>query len=102
MILDRVEQQVTEAKIYTIDYSQWLASGEEITDVTTTVDPVGTTPDLVANAVVATSKIAIELTVSGGEALISYTVSMNVTTDKGQIKTDCLVFSIYTTCAEAV
>ena len=98
MIIDHVRQQAAEIKIYTIDYAQWLTSNEEITDVVTAVDPVGTTPELMANAVVATSKTGTELTVSGGETLKSYSVTMNVTTDKGQVKTDCLVFSIYTTC----
>lgn len=98
MIIDHVRQQADEQKIYTVDYSQWLASGEELTNVVTAVDPVGTTPDLTAAAVVTTAKTGIELTVSGGETLKSYSVTMNVTTDKGQVKADCLVFSIYTTC----
>ena len=98
MIIDHVRQQAAEQKIYTLDYSQWLITDEELTDVTATVDPVGTNPDLIASPVIAANKTAIELTVSGGETLKSYSVSVNATTDNGQIKTDCLVFSIYTTC----
>ena len=98
MIIDQVRQQAEEKKIYTLDYSDWLVTDEVLTDVTATIDPVGTNPDLVADAAIAVTNTAIELTVSGGETLEDYSVSVNVTTDKGQMKTDCLLFSIYTTC----
>ncbi len=98
MIIDHVMQQAAEKKIYTIDYAQWLVSSEELVDVTTSIDPVGTSPDLTADAIILANKTGVELTVSGGETLNQYSVSMNVTTNNGQIKADCLLFSIYSTC----
>lgn len=99
MIIDQVTQQAQEKKIYTLDYSDWLVTDEELTDVVAIIDPVGTSPDLVVGAAIAVTNTAIELTVSGGEVLKDYSVFVNVTTDKGQIKTDCLLFSIYGTCS---
>ena len=100
MIIDRVIQQATEKKIYTIDYSQWLSATESeiLTDVAVAVDPVGTTPDLVAVAAIAATNTEVELTVSEGEATKQYVVTVTVTTSLTQIKADCIYFSIYATC----
>lgn len=37
-LLDRFDKQPDEVKIYQIDYSQWLASGETVSSVTPTVE----------------------------------------------------------------
>jgi hypothetical protein len=84
-------QQAVERKRYTLDYSCWMDTGEELVDFTVLVTP-GTLPNpLVADgAYVDPAYQMVTAFISGGAPGVSYIVRFIATTSTGQIKSDDL------------
>jgi hypothetical protein len=73
--LGSYRQQPSEILDYYVDYSQWLKSGETITDTTLTVSPV-TSPPLAVSDVFTDDNVVLGFTVSGGVSGTSYQVTV--------------------------
>lgn len=99
MPVARIVKRPSEAKNYTLDYSSWLETGDQITSVSTTVSPV-TIPALSATAAPATGFTSVVMAVSGGVASTFYqiTVQIYVDTAPEQIKEDCVEVGVEEYC----
>lgn len=94
MSLDKYAKAAGETKRYAIDYSNWLDTGEILTNIQFAVTPV-TAPPLVANSpAYEAGALAVQYFVSGGLDGKTYEVLVTVTTSSGQIKEDVVVFSV--------
>lgn len=95
MILGRYRQQPGEKRKRGIDYTDFLESAEEVTNVVAEVSPVTEDPLLVTN-------IAIDpeegkewaYFVEGGQNGVTYSILFTVTTNGGQRKQDTVEFDI--------
>ena len=67
---------------YDIDYGDWIASGDTITTVTTSVSPAG---ELAVDSVQISSP-EVKIWVSGGEAGSTYTITVTASTTAGRVK----------------
>ncbi len=87
-VLDRYRQQPSETRRREIDYSEWLATEELITDIDVTVSP-STSPALaVAPVSIDPDGKIIEYYAGGGLTGNDYTVTFKITTDDGQVRED--------------
>jgi hypothetical protein len=92
MPLGKYIQEPGEQIRYTIDYAQWLATGETISTATFAVTPSGglTIPsDSIGSPATTVSFFA-----TGGTANTKYTVECTATTSAGQIKEDQVVILV--------
>jgi len=83
-----------ESKRYTIDYSHWLDTGEYVDSVV--FDVISTnegTLTLVGEAI-APSATTLEFFALGGNAGQKYEVSVQMSTDAGQVKEDTIIFQV--------
>jgi hypothetical protein len=95
MPLKKYIQAAGERKRYTINYSEWLDTGEYINTVVFTVLGTATSPALVVDDVmVLPTPTGAQYYVSGGVDNIQYSVLVTATTATGQIKEDVLLFTI--------
>jgi hypothetical protein len=97
MPLNTYTQKSTETKNYSVNYSAWLDTAEELALATITIADNTTIP-LVVNHTVDAANDLINLTVSGGEDANQYEVSVRVTTTLLQVKDDCIVFYVEDDC----
>lgn len=95
MLLDRFQQSPDEIKLKTIDYSNWLSSGETISTVVATATPV-TAPVLTVTP--AKTDTRVTLTTSDGLDDTTYTVNITITTSLGQKKEDCIEYIVEEIC----
>jgi hypothetical protein len=87
-------QTSDERKRYSIDYSEWLDSGETVSTAVFDILPV-TVPALVVDAIgVFPDGLSIQYYVSGGLTGITYDAFVKITTNMSQIKEDGIVVSI--------
>lgn len=91
MKLARFAKQPAERKRYTIDYSDWLDTGETISLVAFTVSPTGLEIDAYSIAVSGTS---VAFFANYGVNGTAYTVTVTITTSGGQIKEDEILFAV--------
>ena len=94
MPLTRYVKAEGERKRYRIDYSEWLDTGETLSDVVFTI-PVNTTPPLVVDDIAITPDgLGVQYYVSGGADGEQYEVLATATTSGAQIKVDDLLFTV--------
>lgn len=89
MKLGTVTKQPAERFSYTIDYSEALTSGDNITTVTAAVSPEGMTVDNVG-----AYDPVVRFWASGGESGSTHKVTVTVTTDEGRVFQDEVTFKI--------
>jgi hypothetical protein len=95
MPLKKYIQAAGERKRYTINYSEWLDTGEYLTVVTFTVQGTATSPALVVDDIMITpTPTGVQYYVSGGVDGIQYEVLVAATTATGQIKEDTVLFTV--------
>lgn len=75
-------KQPVEVKDYDIDYSEWMASGDEIESAVVQVSPSGLVLD------VFTSPTRVKVWCSGGVDGTKYKVTATATTTDGRVKQD--------------
>ena len=109
MYLSKITMKVGEARLYTIDYSEWLnkEKEEEVLSVEVAISPP-TVPGLQVTASVIEplqQPATVGLLIEGGVADTDYVVSVKMTTvvstligDINQIRDDCLSVSITEGC----
>jgi len=94
MRLGRYSQSPDEVIKYSIDYTDWLGTGEVVSSVAYTVTPT-TSPALqVTNDSVAGDGLTATFFLSGGITGRTYTVSAIADTDGGQSKEVCIYVSV--------
>lgn len=83
-----------ERKRYTINYTDWLDTGERVQSITFTVTPAtGSALDIDAHTI-AVDGLSVVFFANLGELGEVYTVEVLMTTDGGQVKEDEILFTI--------
>jgi hypothetical protein len=83
-----------ERKRYTINYTDWLDTGEMVQSITFTVTPAtGSALDIDAYTIAADG-LSVVFFANLGELGEVYTVEVLMTTDGGQVKEDEILFTI--------
>jgi hypothetical protein len=90
MRLGKFVKAPNERKRYSIDYDDWLDTGETISSVVFTVDPA----DELAIASSSISSRSLAMFIEGGDANQTYSVTVQITTSLGQIKEDTVTFAV--------
>ena len=94
MKLGKFLKAPVERKRYSIDYNNWLDTGETIATRAFSVTPV-TTPAFVVDASAnLTGNRSIAFYVSGGVADETYKVVVTVNTSSGQVKEDVILYQV--------
>lgn len=94
MPLTRYVKAEGERKRYRIDYSEWLDTGETLTDVTFVVTSNTTPPLVVDDVMIEPDPTGVQYYVSGGVNDNNYEVVVTATTSGAQIKEDDLLFTV--------
>lgn len=82
-----------ERKRYSIDYSEWLDTGETLATATFQVTPSTGTSPLIVDAV-SSNTTTVVFFVNYGENSKQYTIDVKVTTSGGQLKEDTVLFTV--------
>lgn len=83
-----------ERKRYTIDYSEWLDTGETVASITFTVTPVTASTLEIDAYLIATPATSVAFFANYGDLGSNYTVDVVMTTSGGQIKEDQILFNV--------
>jgi hypothetical protein len=83
-----------ERKRYTLDYSDWLDTGETIASVTFGVSPSTTNTLQIDAFTIGSPATSVIFFANFGDATNQYTVDVQVTTSGGQTKEDTILFSV--------
>lgn len=94
MKLGKFIKAPNERKRYSIDYNNWLDTGETILTRTFDVTPVTTVPLAVDASVILAGNRGIAFYVSGGVDDETYKVVTSITTSGGQVKEDVILFQV--------
>lgn len=95
MKLARFVKSPAERKRYSIDYSDWLDTGELVSSIVFTVTPsTGTLPLVIDSYLIGTPATSVGFFANYGDDNVSYTVDVVMTTSGGQIKEDQILFSV--------
>lgn len=93
-ILGKYFKDPDERKRYTVDYSDWLDSGELISSVTFEVTPSTGTPVVIDGDSIDPDSTGIVFYASEGADGTTYRVYITMTSSNGQIKQDTVQFTI--------
>lgn len=94
MILAKFTKKPDERKRYAIVYSEWLDTGETITNVTFEVTPTTSSMLAVDASSISASGTEVVFFANFGASGTNYTVDVKITTSGGQIKEDQVLFSV--------
>lgn len=94
MKLARFTKAPNERKRYTIDYSDWLDTGETVSTVTFSVTPSTTNILQVDAYSIASPATSVVFFVNDGADGTTYTLEISITTSGGQVKEDQVHYSV--------
>lgn len=94
MALGKYFKNPIERKRYTIDYSDWLDSGELVATITFTVLPVDASPAVIDGISINPAATGIVFYASGGLTGVSYTAYATMVSSNGQTKEDTVVYAV--------
>jgi hypothetical protein len=94
MNLGKYFKTPVERKRYTIDYSDWLDSGELVTGVTFGVTPAGASPVFIDGSSINPAATGIVFYANDGEDGVAYKVDVVMTTSNGQTKDDTVQYTV--------
>ena len=94
MKLAKFVKSPAERKRYTIDYSEWLDTGESVQSIAFSVTPTTTTTLEIDAYQIATPATSVAFFANYGDEGKTYTVDVLMTTSGGQIKEDQILFSV--------
>lgn len=94
MKLGNFPKAPAERKRYTIDYTDWLDTGETISTVTFGVTPTGTGALGIDAYSIGSPAKTVVFFANFGLAGKQYTVTVTITTSGGQTKEDTILFSV--------
>lgn len=83
-----------ERKRYTLDYSDWLDTGETVASIVFSVSPSTTNTLQIDAYAIANPATSVVFFANYGDAGTTYTVDIRMTTSGGQIKEDTVLFSV--------
>lgn len=83
-----------ERKRYSIDYNNWLDTGELISTRTFSVTPVTTPPFLIDASATLPGNRSIAFYAAGGKSGENYKVTVSISTSGGQVKEDVVLFQV--------
>lgn len=83
-----------ERKRYTIDYTDWLDTGETVQAITFTVTPTGLAALQIDAYTIMPGSLQVSFFANYGELNTVYTVEVLMTTSGGQVKEDEILFTI--------
>lgn len=84
----------SERKRYSLDYTDWLDTGETVTGITFSVSPTTTTTLAIDAYTISTDGLSVAFFANYGDTGSTYTVDVLTTTSGGQIKEDQIVFQV--------
>lgn len=90
--LAKYTQTSAEEKRYTIDYADWLDTGEVLSSAVLTVSPTGGLE--IPSSAITNDGTVITYFARGGDDGITYKVIVTAQTDGGQVKEDYIQFTI--------
>lgn len=97
MALAKFKKTPNETKRYSIDYIDWLDTGEYLSTVIITATPsVATNPILVDVDLVQQGATAFSFLFSGGDTDITYKLLVRATTSASQVKEDVVAIEVKT------
>lgn len=94
MKLAKFVKSPAERKRYTIDYSEWLDTGETISSVVFAVTPTDASTLTVDSYQIATPATSLAFYVGLGLDGGAYTVNVKITSSGGQVKEDQIGFMV--------
>lgn len=94
MPLGKFIKTPNEVKRYSIDYSNWLDTGEYLSAVSFTVTPTATVPLAATASSLGSSATSMTYSVSGGDDGGTYEIVVKVTTTQGQVKEDAVLYVV--------
>lgn len=94
MKLGRFSKTPAERKRYAVDYSQWLETGETVTQRQFVVTPATTPPMEVDASSITNGGLNVVFFVSNGKDAQQYKVELVSTTSLGQVKEDVIYFNV--------
>lgn len=94
MKLARFTKASGERKRYSVEYADWLDTGETLSGVSFSVLPVTDTPLVVDASAIAPSGTQVVFYVNAGLTGTTYTTEITATTSGGQVKVDQILYSI--------
>lgn len=94
MKLARFTKAPNERKRYTIDYSDWLDTGETVSAVTFSVTPSTANILQVDAYSIASPATSVVFFVNDGADGTTYTLEISITTSGGQVKEDQVLYSV--------
>jgi hypothetical protein len=84
----------SERKRYSIDYTDWLDTGEQLTAVTFGVTPIDANPVVINGIAIETGNKSVVFYALGGIDGKSYKAIVSATTSGGQAKEDTVQYTI--------
>ncbi len=94
MKLARFTKAPGERKRYSVEYSDWLDTGETLSGASFASTPVTGSPLVIDAVAIAPSGTQVVFYANGGLTGTTYTSEITVTTSGGQIKEDQILFSV--------
>lgn len=95
MKLGKFTKTPVERKRYSLDYTDWLDTGETVVLCVFTVTPsTGTSPLLIDTSVIDPTGLLVGFFANYGDSGVTYTVDVLMTTSGGQKKEDQITFVV--------
>jgi hypothetical protein len=94
MRLGKFTKVPADNKRYTIDYNEWLDTGETLSTVTFGVTPVTASPLTAGNLSLIDANKGAQFYVAAGLDGENYTVTVTITTSVSQTKQDTILFVV--------
>lgn len=94
MRLGKFVKTPSEVKRYSVEYSDWLDTGEFLQSATLNASVVPGAPLIVVKNAIGASTTKLTFLVSGGVDGATYTVEILATTTGGQVKEDTILFVV--------
>ncbi len=94
MILGKYFKVPADRKRYTIDYTDWLDSGELVNSITYEVSPSTGSPVVIDGDSIDPDYKGVVFYASEGEAGTTYRVFVTMTTSNDQVKEDSVQFTV--------
>lgn len=95
MSLARFYKAAAERKRYSVDYTDWLDTGETISTVSFAVSPsTGTTPLEIDAYTISADGLQVIFFAAFGDDGATYTTTITIQTSGGQVKEDSVVFIV--------
>jgi len=94
MNLGKYFKSPDERKRYSIDYTDWLDTGEQLSNVTFEVTPIDASPIVINGIAIETGNKSVVFYASAGLDGKSYKAIATMTTSGGQIKEDTVQYTV--------